>query len=176
MSSVRLEGLDRLVAVLEGLSAKNNAAAQTAARACCEHVLGVMRSQFLNGQVIGKVDHALINNWTVRDTSSPPGAVLGTGVPYARAQEYGHKGRVQVRGYQRRPAVKRKPKESNRAYKARRNKFQETEVGRAFSVEVRGHGRMMNLRPRRFLRGAVEASRDSLPAIAAGVWRREVAG
>jgi hypothetical protein len=171
MSSVRLEGLDHLVATLEGLATKSEVAAQTAARACCQEVLGVMQSQFLNGQAIGRVDDALIDHWTIRDTSSPAGAILGTNVPYAHAQEYGFKGHVSVKEYSRRPGVARKPRESDRSYKARRNKFQETERGSTPSIRVAAHSRYMNLRPRAFLRGAVAASRDSLVRIALGVWR-----
>jgi len=174
MSAVRLEGMDRLQARLDRLMAVNETAAAEAAVAGAEHVKAVMVSQFLNGQAIGRVDHALIGQWNVRKETRPPAGVLFTAVPYARAQEYGFRGVVQVRPYKRRRQLRRKSGESDSSFSRRRTAFQEGPPG-GFDIQVPGHSRAMNLRPHSFLRGAIEATRQSLRDIVLAVWRREIA-
>jgi len=174
MSAVRLEGMDRLQARLDRLMAVNEEAAAEAAAAGAEHVHRVMRTEFLNGQAIGRVDHALFNGWSVRKETRPPAGVLFTNIPYARAQEYGFRGEVQVRPYRRRRQLRRKTGESDRSFSRRRTAFQEGPSG-GFDIQVAGHARDMNLRPRSFLRGAIEATRQSLRDIVLAVWRREIA-
>ena len=175
MSSVMIEGLEGLVERIERMAQQSKGAAAKAAAAGAEHVHAIMVTRHLNGQVIGRRQHALVGQWTIRPITSPPGAILGTGVPYAHAQEYGFTGEVQIPAHRRRKALPRRPRESRRAFTKRRTEFQEGPDG-GFNVEVRAHPRQMNLKPRRFLRGAIEEARPELPEIMENIWRRELAG
>jgi len=175
VSAVIIEGLEGLVERINRMALRSVEAAATSAAAGAEYVHRIMVTQHLNGQSIGRRDHALIQGWNVRKITSPPGAILGTGVPYAHAQEYGFRGEVQIPAHKRRNALPRRRAESRRAFTKRRTAFQESPAGAA-TVEVRAHPRRMRLRPRRFLRGAIEDARPDLSGIMESVWRRELAG
>lgn len=174
MSTFRLEGLDRLQLRLEKLANTSTAAMAEAATAGAAYVHSVMVKEFLNGQAIGRVDHALIGQWSVRRQDVPPAGLLSTNVPYARAQEYGFRGIVQIRPYKRRKQLRRGVGESDRSFTRRRTEFQEGREG-GFDITVAGHSRPMNLRPRAFLRGAINASRSRLRSIVLDIWRRNIA-
>ena len=175
MSFVQLQGLERIQARIERMAARNVEAASEAARAGADYVHSVLVTRHLNGQSIGRVDHALIGGWHVRGFTSPPGAVLGTSIPYARAQEYGFSGTVQIPEHTRRKNFPRRRGESRRSFTARRTRFQESPEG-GFDITVSAHSRRMNLAPRSFLRNSIADSRPDLGRIMAAVWRRALAG
>ena len=175
MSTVVIEGLEGLVERINRMAQRSAEAAATSAAAGAEYVHRIMVTQHLNGQSIGRRDHALIGGWDVRKITSPPGALLFTGIPYAHAQEYGFRGEVQIQAHKRRNAFAPRSGERRSAFTKRRTAFQESPAGAA-TVEVRAHPRRMRLRPRRFLRGAIDDSRPDLSGIMEAVWRRELAG
>lgn len=178
---IRLEGLDRIQARLQRMATLSKPAAVQAMNDCADHVHTVMVTQFLNGQAIGKVHHALATQWHVRTFQEPPAAVLGTGVPYAHAQEYGASDDVFVKSHHRRPGLRRRivrggRRESDRSYKRRKTAWQEGKgsKGAVFSIEVQGHPRTLKLRERKFLRGAIDVSRPALRQIVLLAWRRVI--
>lgn len=180
---MRLEGVDRLVLKFDRW---RDTAPDLAAKMCGavgEHVKSVMVETKLNGQNIGRVDDVLIGSWSVRSFQTPrPGAVLSTDTPYARAQEYGAKQVVSTPAHNRRKpfkafgltqrTYKAAAASQRRKFTAARTKYQESSAG-AFSVSVRKHSRRMNLRPRHFLRDAVNDSKGDVKRIMLFVWRSE---
>lgn len=175
MSFVQVQGLEQFRARVERMAGRNVEAASEAARAGAEYVHSILVTRHLNGQSIGRVDHALIGGWHVRGFTSPPGAVLGTSIPYAHAQEYGFRGTVQIPEHPRRKNFPRRRGESERSFTARRTRFQESVEG-GFDVTVRAHSRRLNLWPRSFLRNSIADARPDLGGIMLAVWRRALAG
>lgn len=145
MSELRLDGIDDLQARLERLISDIPGAEAAAAVAAVERVRDVMLGQFIGGSAIGRETGALADGWKIERQSDPPAAILSTAQPYAKAQEYGSMRIVQVRPHRRKGAP------------------------------VRGHPMKMNLRPRSFLRGAIEAARPELRGTVFDAWRREIA-
>lgn len=186
MASFEMKGTQKLRVAIDGMVSSSPTAAATACAAGAEHVRTILQTQFLNGQVIGVDEEDLKNKWSVRRIESPPSAVLGTYVAYARAQEYGANMSVSVRAHTRRKPFSafgisttgyaKMRKRSTTAvrhpsFTRARTEFQEGPEG-GFTVQVKAHNKRMNLRPRRFLSGAIARARPDLPKIMVAVFRR----
>lgn len=185
MSKFQIEGLEQFRLRLQSIGEASPEVSARMAGAVGEHIKSKMVQEHLNGQNIGRVDHALIDSWTVRQFETPtPGAVLSSDSPYARAQEFGIVRDVSVKAHtRRRPfaaagltqrTYRAAPPSQRRKFTAARTAFQESSAG-AFVVEIKEHSRKMNLSPRYFLRDAIENSRRDWREIMLHVWRSSFA-
>jgi len=128
-----LQGLPAAEKLLERLGARTPGFAIEACDAVGQEIQREVESS------LPRETGRLAGSWSRSPTADPPGVILQSSSPYARAHEYGFTGTVMVPGHHRRAAF------------------------------VAPHLRRMRVRPKRFLRNAMETVRPRMRQIALGV-------